>query len=42
MNACLRDPGRNVAVEDDFPMTDHTERCRLCAFGRLCHRERER
>ncbi|MBR2978612.1 MAG: PD-(D/E)XK nuclease family protein [Myxococcaceae bacterium] len=42
MNACLRDPESNKAHEDDFPMTEHTERCRLCAFGRLCGRASER
>ncbi|MDR0965277.1 MAG: PD-(D/E)XK nuclease family protein [Myxococcales bacterium] len=36
MKACLRDPARNEADMADFPCTDQRERCRQCAFERLC------
>ena len=38
MRARLRDAAKNVAHRDDFPMTDDLEKCRICAFRRLCHR----
>ena len=38
MRARLRDPAKNVALKDDFPMTDDLEKCRVCSFRRLCHR----
>lgn len=38
MRARLRDPAKNVALKDDFPMTDDLEKCRVCCFRRLCHR----
>lgn len=38
MRARLKDPARNVALREDFPLTDDLEKCRVCAFRRLCHR----
>jgi RecB family exonuclease len=38
MRAKLKDPAKNVAQRDDFPMTDDLEKCRICTFRRLCHR----
>ena len=38
MRALLKDAARNVAQREDFPMTDDLEKCRICAFRRLCHR----
>jgi hypothetical protein len=34
----LRDKEANVAVREDFPMTEDVARCRVCAFRRLCGR----
>lgn len=39
MKSCLRDPALNEADMADFPRTGRGERCRLCAFGRLCREE---
>lgn len=36
MKACLRNPDQNEADMADFPKTNRSERCRICAFGRLC------
>jgi hypothetical protein len=38
MRARLKDPARNVAVREDFPLTDDLDKCRTCSFRRLCHR----
>lgn len=38
MRARLKDPARNVALREDFPLTDDLEKCRVCPFRRLCHR----
>jgi len=38
MRSLMRDPARNFAVADDFPMTESMGRCRLCAFRRRCGR----
>lgn len=38
MRSRLKDPARNVAVREDFPLTDDLEKCRVCSFRRLCHR----
>jgi CRISPR/Cas system-associated exonuclease Cas4 (RecB family) len=38
MRARLRDGGPNVAVRDDFPLTDDLSKCETCAFRRLCDR----
>ena len=35
----LRDKDANVALREDFPMTEEVSRCRVCAFRRLCGRE---
>ncbi len=39
MRTRLRDPERNGAAREDFPLTDDLERCRVCAFRRLCGRD---
>lgn len=39
MRTRLRDPERNDAAREDFPLTDELEKCRACAFRRLCGRE---
>ncbi|MBI2058816.1 MAG: PD-(D/E)XK nuclease family protein [Nitrospirae bacterium] len=36
MRALLRDPTKNVAVEDDFPGTTDPSTCRWCPYQRLC------
>ncbi len=41
MKACLRNAEQNQAEMADFPKTDRRERCRLCAFRRLCRAEGE-
>ena len=38
MRAQLTDGPKNVAVRDDFPMTDNFEHCKTCVFRRLCDR----
>ena len=38
MRARLKDVEGNVAVRDDFPLTDDLERCGMCVFRRLCGR----
>ncbi|MGI5862683.1 MAG: PD-(D/E)XK nuclease family protein [Myxococcales bacterium] len=42
MKALLRDPERNLAVKDDFPMPEDPSRCRGCCFQRLCGRAEAR
>ncbi len=39
MRTRLRDPEANVAVREDFEMTDDLSKCRICAYRRLCGRE---
>lgn len=39
MRSRLRDPAANLAVRDDFPMTDDRARCAGCAFRRPCGRQ---
>ncbi len=39
MRTRLRDKQDNVAVRDDFPLTDDLGKCKICAFRRLCGRE---
>ena len=39
MRALLREPAANLAIREDFPMTEDLARCRECAFRRLCGRE---
>lgn len=39
MQARLQNPMENLAVIDDFPMTNDLDRCSGCAFKRLCGRE---
>ena len=41
MQALLRDPDGNIAVEDDFPMVESPEVCRWCNFRRICPRGQE-
>ena len=36
MKACLRNPEANEAEMADFPCAEARERCRFCAFARLC------
>jgi hypothetical protein len=36
MTKCLRDPGRNLAVMEDFPITDNIIRCPRCSFRGIC------
>lgn len=38
MRERLKDPAKNVARREDFPLTDDLEKCRVCTFRRLCHR----
>ena len=38
MRTRLHDPAKNVALRDQFPMTDDLDKCRVCTFRRLCHR----
>lgn len=38
MRTRLRDKEENVAVREDFAMTDDLGKCRICAFRRLCGR----
>lgn len=38
MRARLKDGAKNVALREDFPLTDDLEKCRVCTFRRLCHR----
>ena len=39
MRTRLRDKDENIAVRDDFAMTEDRGKCRICAFRRLCGRE---
>lgn len=36
MVSCLRDPARNIAAMDDFPMTENIPRCIRCNFRGIC------
>ncbi len=38
MKRLLRDPAANVAVEEDFPLTDNERQCRWCPFRKVCPR----
>lgn len=39
MQALLRDPGANVGIKDDFPMTSaDSKSCGSCSFRRMCER----
>ncbi|MDA1193942.1 MAG: PD-(D/E)XK nuclease family protein [Planctomycetota bacterium] len=38
MRTRLRDKPANVAVREDFALTDDLEKCRTCAYRRLCGR----
>jgi len=39
MKAYLRDPARNLAVEDDFEKTEERRICRWCNFRGVCRPE---
>ena len=39
MRARLRDKAANVAVRDDFALTDDVEKCATCVYRRLCGRQ---
>ncbi len=39
MRTRLRDKDENIAVREDFAMTEDRGKCRICAFRRLCGRE---
>jgi len=41
IQACLRDPEKNIADIDDFPMTKQRWKCRSCAFVEACYRTRD-
>lgn len=36
MLGCLRNPARNLAVMDDFPLTGNLVRCTRCSFRGIC------
>jgi len=36
MLKCLRNPAKNQAVRDDFPMTENLLRCTRCSFRGIC------
>lgn len=38
MRRLMRDPARNVAAKDDFPMVEDAQACRGCSFRKLCRR----
>jgi RecB family exonuclease len=38
MRERLQDAEKNIAVRDDFPLTEDRSRCQVCAYRRLCGR----
>ncbi|MBI2082360.1 MAG: PD-(D/E)XK nuclease family protein [Deltaproteobacteria bacterium] len=36
MKRLLKDPEKNIAVEDDFPFTENEKTCRWCNFQKIC------
>jgi hypothetical protein len=36
MVKCLRNPAKNIAAMDDFPMTGNMLRCLRCVFKGIC------
>lgn len=38
MRELLKDPEKNVAHKDDFPMTEDVQQCRFCPFRKMCGR----
>lgn len=36
MLKCLRDPAKNIAARDDFPLTGNLLRCSRCSFKGIC------
>ena len=38
MRARLKEPARNLALREDFPLTEDRDKCAVCQFRRPCGR----